>query len=296
MKSNTQKITESIKGIIVSVAVVILSQAIAYMIRDGKSRYLNWISLLIMGIQLAVFIPSSGILGNEPTEKFFDITGSITYLITLGILVLNLKKISKRQMFVYIAAAIWCIRLGWFLFTRIQRNNGVDDRFTEMKQNPLVFLIVWTIQGLWVFLTLLSILIISQTEDIYGIKIVNYVGMIIWIVGFVIEVVADHQKAIFRSNPENRGKWISSGLWSRSRHPNYFGEIVMWIGISLVCIQDFKQYKKTLLLSISPIFVAFLLIFISGIPLLEKKANEKFGKNEEYKKYRERTPILIPRL
>lgn len=296
MKNNTKKVVDSIKGILVSLVVVAVSQIIAYMIRDGKSMYLNWISALAMAIQFAVFLPSSGVFGNEPTEKFFDITGSITYLTTILILFMNLDNVSRRQMFVYIAASIWCIRLGWFLFTRILRNNGIDDRFTKMKQNPLVFLIVWTLQGLWVFLTLLSILILSQREDANDVKIVNYVGMIIWTLGFAIEVVADYQKAVFRSNPENRNKWISTGLWSKSRHPNYFGEITMWFGIALVCIQDFSQYKRTLLLFISPLFVAFLLIFISGIPLLEKKADEKFGKDEEYKKYRNNTPILIPRL
>jgi steroid 5-alpha reductase family enzyme len=119
------------------------------------------------------------------------------------------------------------------------------------------------------------------------------IGFLIWIFGFAIEVVADAQKSRFRADPMNKGKFIDTGLWARSRHPNYFGEIVLWIGVAVIALPILRGWQWVTL--ISPVFVTLLLTRISGVPMLEKRADEKWGGQEDYEAYKERTPVLIPR-
>ncbi|MFP4656189.1 MAG: DUF1295 domain-containing protein [Candidatus Woesearchaeota archaeon] len=102
-----------------------------------------------------------------------------------------------------------------------------------------------------------------------------------------IESFSDFQKLTFKKQPKNKGRFIKSGLWKYSRHPNYFGEILCWIGVYVFC----GVWMWGL---ISPIFITTMLLFVSGIPLLEKKADEKWGGSREYQKYKHETPILIP--
>ena len=120
------------------------------------------------------------------------------------------------------------------------------------------------------------------------------IGFLIWSCGFVIEVVADIQKSRFNANPENKGKFIQTGLWSRSRHPNYFGEIILWFGVTMIALPVLQGWQWVAL--ISPVFVTILITRISGIPLLEKKADKKWGGHEDYQIYKQKTPVLIPRL
>ena len=118
-----------------------------------------------------------------------------------------------------------------------------------------------------------------------------FIGFFFWVLGFVIEILADNQKKIFRENPVNKGKFISSGLWAWSRHPNYFGEIILWLGISIIAFPSMEGGEFLGL--ISPIFVYVLLTKISGIPMLEKSSDSKWGLDENYIKYKSTTPILF---
>jgi steroid 5-alpha reductase family enzyme len=187
--------------------------------------------------------------------------------------------------------SIWALRLGAFLFIRIHNNNGVDSRFTELKQSNFTFLMTWTLQGVWVFMMLVPLLVISQRKSIRSrLGYLDYIGICIWIFGFVFEVVADQQKSNFKSDPENKGKFISTGLWAISRHPNYFGEITMWIGVALCAFSGVPTFS----VFISPVFITLLLIFVSGIPMLEKKADERYGADEKYQEYKRNTPVLVP--
>lgn len=279
--------------LVISVAVLI-SQLVAYFGAEKGTRFLNYIALYIMAVQWIAFLFFSGIFGNAPTEKFYDLTGSLTYISVLLYVYFTRATRSWRQTLIAVFALIWSARLGYFLFRRISRNNGVDERFTELKKNLLSFLVAWTLQGLWIFLTISGILIVYQQNDEYKLLKTNYLGIALWFFGFFFEVVADMQKTFFKANPENKDKWISTGLWSLCRHPNYFGEIVLWIGVALTSVQELKFCRRNLMLLISPAFVAFLLIFVSGIPILERKADLRFGNNEEYKEYKKNTPVLIP--
>ncbi|MBF0237268.1 MAG: DUF1295 domain-containing protein [SAR324 cluster bacterium] len=244
---------------------------------------------IIFLIQWIAFIPAFIF----QTEKFFDLIGSMTYLLIMILAVFLSAEIDGRSILLLVLVMIWAIRLGLFLFNRIQKT-GKDSRFDKIKPFFLPFLLTWTIQGLWVTFTLAAAISAITTTHRKDMGIPALIGLIIWLSGFVFEVVADHQKRSFRANPDNQGKFIDSGLWALSRHPNYFGEIVLWIGIAVIAIPVLQGWLWLSL--ISPVFVIILLTRISGIPLLEKAADKQWLEQEAYQAYKERTPLLIPKL
>ena len=237
-------------------------------------------------IQWLAFIPAY--LLN--TEKFFDLTGSITYISVIIIAVFLGPIVDGRSILLMMLVVIWASRLGCFLFHRI-RNVGKDVRFDELKPSFIRFLSAWTLQGLWVSITLSAALAAITTTARKELGIFALGGFLMWIIGFAIEVTADVQKSRFRADPQNDGKFIRTGLWARSRHPNYFGEIVLWIGVAIIALPVLRSWQWFTL--ISPIFVTLLLTHISGIPILERRADEKWGEQDDYKIYKERTPILL---
>lgn len=243
-------------------------------------------------IQWLVFIPAYIF----QTEKFFDLTGSITYISVIGVSLCYSRysvPLDARSILLAVLVVVWAIRLGTFLFSRIQKA-GKDDRFDELKPSLFRFLNVWTIQGLWVTFTLAAALVAITTTTRKELDIFAILGLLVWLFGFIIEVVADVQKSRFNADPANKGKFIQTGLWSRSRHPNYFGEIVLWIGIAIIALPVLQGWAWIAL--ISPLFVAILLTRISGIPLLQKKADKKWGGQADYEEYKKSTPVLIPKL
>lgn len=240
-------------------------------------------------IQWLAFIPAYIF----QTEKFFDLTGSLTY-ITVTILALALSgNLEPRAILLAALVILWAVRLGTFLVGRI-RKAGKDDRFDEIKPDFFRFLNAWTIQALWITFTASAALITITSTTRKGLDVFAVLGAMVWIVGFVIEVIADAQKSRFNADPANKGKFIRTGLWSRSRHPNYFGEIVLWIGIAIIAIPVLQGWQWVAM--VSPLFVTLLLTRISGIPLLEKKADAKWGGQADYEEYKKSTPVLIPRV
>ena len=240
-------------------------------------------------IQWLVFIPSYWF----QTEKFFDLTGSLTYISITIMAVLVSPVIDNRSLLLAGLVVIWAVRLGSFLFRRI-RKAGKDDRFDELKPSFFRFLNVWTIQGLWVTFTVAAALVAITSSSRKELDVFAIVGLLICVLGFTIEVVADNQKSLFSANPENKGKFIQTGLWSRSRHPNYFGEILLWVGVAIIALPVLQGWQWFAM--ISPFFVTLLLTRVSGVPLLEKKADTKWGGQEDYENYKKKTPVLIPRL
>jgi steroid 5-alpha reductase family enzyme len=226
------------------------------------------------------------------TEKFFDLTGSITYISVTVMAVLLSPVVDGRSILLLALVVIWATRLGTFLFLRIQKA-GKDARFDDIKPSFIRFLNTWTLQGLWVTFTLAAALAAITTTTRKELGWFALIGLLVWVFGFAIEVMADAQKSRFRADPENKGKFIHTGLWARSRHPNYFGEIVLWIGVAIIALPTLQGWQWVTL--ISPVFVALLLTRISGVPMLEKRADEKWGGQEDYEAYKERTPVLIPR-
>jgi len=240
-------------------------------------------------IQWLAFIPAY----LQQTEKFYDITGSITYISVITIALFFSSGVDTRSILLWALVVIWAIRLGSFLFRRIQKA-GKDDRFDEIKPSFIRFLNAWTIQALWVTFTMAAALVAITTTNRKELDIFAVIGFLVWALGFSIEVLADSQKGRFNANPDNKGRFIQTGLWSRSRHPNYFGEITLWVGVAVITLPVLQGWQWVAL--ISPVFVMLLITRVSGVPLLEKKADQKWGGHEDYEAYKKRTPVLIPRL
>ncbi len=260
---------------------------------DQGSVNISGISLIyfccafIFLAQWLVFIPSYIF----ETEHYFDLTGSLTYVSVTLLAILFTVDISLRDILLVLFVWIWAFRLGSFLFIRVKKA-GSDGRFDLMKKDFWWFLMTWTIQGLWVFLTLAMALAAITSESKMAIDIFAIVGTLIWIFGFSIEAVADQQKTNFKDDPDNKDKFITVGLWSWSRHPNYFGEMVLWIGIAVIAFPVLIGWQLVAL--ISPIFVIFLLTRISGITMLESRGYKKWKDDPAYIDYLERTSVLVP--
>jgi len=224
------------------------------------------------------------------TEKFYDLTGSLTFLL-LSHLSYDKSNKSRRQTVQSWMVFAWAVRLGLFLFIRIMKD-GEDKRFDKAKQNPSVMFKFWTVQGIWVFVTLLPTLLLNSSRRNPPIGSRDYIGWAIWTIGFVFEVVADAQKTYFRTYPANKGKFITTGLWSISRHPNYFGEISLWFGLYISASSGLSGLGYLSVLS--PILVMLLITKVSGIPLLAAAGKKKWGEDPEYQRYVENTPVLVP--
>ena len=280
----------SVIGIVVA---VVIGALVALAGSDG-SITVGWVpvfalcALLSYVVNWAVFIPSN----RARTEHYFDLTGSATYLAVTAVALLLSDDLDTRAVIAAAMVAVWALRLGSFLFRRVRRD-GRDGRFDEIKVDPLRFFMTWTLQGLWVLLTVAAALAIITGLERRSIGWVAIVGIVVWVVGFTIEVVADRQKSAFKQDPANQGRFISTGLWSWSRHPNYFGEIVLWTGIAIMAVPVLSGWRWVVL--VSPVFVFLLLTRVSGIPMLEARAEKRWGDQEEFKAYTRDTSVLVPR-
>jgi len=276
-----------------SVAIIVVIGALIALagsqgsIKLGKFPLYAFAVLLAFGIQWIVFIPSF----LNKTEKFFDLTGSITYItVTLLAVLLNPVK-DIRSIIIFILVTIWAARLGLFLYNRIKKA-GEDRRFRELKTSFPKFLVTWTLQGLWVTFSLAAALVVITSDTKVSFDIFALIGIVVWLIGFSIEAISDRQKSLFKADTNNKDKFIKTGLWSWSRHPNYFGEIVLWIGIAIIALPVLAGWQWFTL--ISPIFVTLLLTKISGVPMLEKRADEKWGGQADYEAYKANTSVLVP--
>jgi steroid 5-alpha reductase family enzyme len=244
--------------------------------------------ILAFAIQWIAFVPAYLL----QTERFFDLTGGLTYITVALVAVLLSDAPDARSYLLLAMVAIWAARLASYLFLRI-RKAGVDKRFDAIKPSFPRFLNTWTLQGLWVTLTLSAALAAITTTERVDLGTVTAIGIVVWVVGIGMEATADAQKSRFRADPANKGRFIHTGLWSWSRHPNYFGEILLWVGVAIVALPALRGWQWVTL--ISPVFVALLLLRVSGVPLLEKAADEKWGGQLDYEAYKHRTSLLLPR-
>ncbi len=283
---------KSLRALIVISIVTALGLGVSWAAGLGGLQWQGWSIFLLCGwlafvINWVAFIPSAV----AQTEKFYDLTGTLTYMTVTGVALWLSGEFDPRALIVAGCIFVWCARLGVFLFTRIGAA-GEDRRFRQIKTNPMRFLTAWTIQGLWVTLTSAAALAILTSPVRVGVDVFLIAGLALWLLGFGIEVVADGQKSKFRKDPTNKDRFITTGLWAWSQHPNYFGEIVLWTGIAVMAIPTLQGWAWITL--ISPVFVTLLLTKVSGIPLLDKSAKERWGEDAEYQAYIARTSKLIP--
>lgn len=257
------------------------------------------VALFFSGIFLVQWL-GFGVAWTLKTERYYDLTGSLTYLVVVMLAWRLGQPASWGANLLFVAVAVWATRLGSFLFLRVIEV-GEDQRFRHIKVSAPRFLMAWTLQGAWVAITVSAVLVAllpaqgapAEPRGVFS-TTVFALGYIVAIAGLALEIAADQQKMRFRKNPENRGRFIHTGLWSRSRHPNYFGEILFWLGLAVAATPSMSgiQYAAWL----SPLFVYFLLTRLSGIPTLAKRGQKLWGDDPAYQAYLATTPRLLPRL
>ena len=245
-------------------------------------------TLLAFLVQWLAFIPAF----KYQTERYYDLCGSCTYVLLVATALTYIEQLDFRTLLLSSLVVIWALRLGLFLFRRIIQD-GADRRFNEIKPNFFRFLVAWTLQGLWIVVTLSSALAAITSEVKKPIDVAAIIGLVVWLSGFTFEVIADYQKRVFRQSQQGEKGFIHTGLWAYSRHPNYFGEIVLWTGISIIAFPVLSGWQYVTL--ISPVFVTLLLVRISGIPMLEASADKRWQGNAQYEAYKKSTPVLVPR-
>jgi steroid 5-alpha reductase family enzyme len=246
-----------------------------------------WCALLAFGLQWLAFVPAY----LKQTELFYDLTGSLGFISATLLALLLADTLDARSLLLAACVLIWAARLGGFLFLRIFQD-GADSRFDRIKPDPLRFFITWSLQGLWILVAAGCALAAISAIERSPLTAMDALGAGLWLLGWLIEVIADWQKRQFRAAGKGEG-FIQSGLWRYSRHPNYFGEIMLWTGIAMLALPALQGWQLATL--VSPVFVYLLLTRVSGIPLLEKKADEKWGARPDYQRYKSSTPVLVPR-
>ena len=278
---------KSIINLIISIAVFLFAVFIA-----GATE----IDIVLRAVVLAFVIQWIAFLPAYifQTEKFYDLTGSLTYLTVVWYALTfssnHFSDLSISNITIVLLITFWALRLGSFLFMRIHKD-GEDKRFRSIKPSATQFFMTWTLQGLWVSLCSMCALTAISSESGVVVNALFYIGLALFIYGFSIEIIADKQKSRFRSIPENRDSFITTGLWAKSRHPNYFGEIVLWTGIACISFSSLKGMQYLTL--ISPIFTYLLLVYVSGVRMLEARADKKWGNDQTYIKYKDETSKLL---
>lgn len=270
---------------------VVLGAFISWAGSDGGDRFgsvpvFALCGALAFAVNWLAFVPA--VL--TQTERYYDLVGGITYISVTTVAVLLSGELDLRATLVAAMVMFWSLRLASFLFLRISKSGG-DDRFDNIKNRPPRFLLAWTLQGLWVLLTAAAALAVITGGAREPLGAIGVIGIAVWAIGILIEIVADRQKSAFKDNPDNKGKFINVGLWAWSRHPNYFGEILLWTGMAIVAVPVLQGWQWATL--ISPVFVAFLLIKVSGVPMLEEKADNRWGGQDDYEEYKRNTPVLM---
>jgi steroid 5-alpha reductase family enzyme len=260
----------------------------------GSAPQAGWPAVFVCaGLAFAVnwlaFVPAALF----QSDRFYDTTGALTYLTVIAAACAASWPLDPRSAIVAGMVAVWTVRLGSFLFTRIHAAGGTDVRFAKIKVNPPRFLVAWTLQALWVIFTASAALVIITAPEPAPLDGFFWAGAALWVIGFAFEVIADEQKRRFRADPANHGTFITTGLWAWSQHPNYFGEITLWAGILVIAIPQLAGWNWLVVLS--PLFVALLLTRVSGINLLDAIAKKRWGDDPAWQAYVARTSVLFPR-
>ena len=255
----------------------------------GFNSFKFLISMAVL-IQFVIFLPSFLF----QTEKFYDLTGSLTYISVTSIAYFSLDNPSTIDTILYLYVIVWAGRLGIFLFRRINKD-GKDERFDKAKKKFFWFLQYWMGQAAWVvFSAGASILaILSPVEA--ELEVLAFIGIFLWWSGFLIEVISDYQKRKFRETSDPKTEFISTGLWARSRHPNYFGEITLWVGMAVISLSSLSGIEYVTAV-VSPLFVYLLLRKAEGVPMLERIADERYGELSDYQEYKANTPVLMMKI
>ena len=284
---------DPLRAIVEITLIVAVGAAFAWAGSQGGVEVGGWsvfalCAALSFGLNVVFFVPAYAF----QTERYFDIAGSCTHLLMLASALYLSDRFAPRDLVLAGMVAFWAVRLGSFLFGRVTRD-GSDGRFDRIKVRFGRFLMAWVLQGLWVLFTGACALAAITSDHQAPLGVLAIIGLALWLLGIAIEITADNQKSRFRRVPENKGRFITIGLWSWSQHPNYFGEILLWSGVALVALPAISGWQYATL--ISPVLSYVLLTRISGVPLLDARAERRWGDDPDYKRYIQETPVLVPR-
>ncbi len=248
------------------------------------------IFLVIVLLQIIFFIYAA----LRKTDKVTDLSYGLTFVVAvLFAYLINIEYVSIFKTVLLILVSLWGIRLSTYLFIRILKT-GKDKRFDGVRENFKRFASFWLLQAVSIFIILLPTTYILITKETMSLNWISNIGLVIALLGILIEGIADSQKFIFKNKVENKGKWINTGLWKYSRHPNYLGEIMMWVGVFIYGIVYINGIE--LLTILSPIYITFLLVSVSGIPTLEREYDKRYGEDKEYQEYKKKTGKLLPKI
>ncbi|CAM6117412.1 unnamed protein product [Calypogeia fissa] len=249
--------------------------------------YLAITAFVTIGIQFTFFI----IAYTLRIDKVTDFAGTINFVV-IAVLTFFLKHTYHFRQIVLTAFVVaWGLRLGIFLLLRILAW-GEDNRFDDKRENLVRFAVFWILQAVWVWTVSLPVTVVNEVSRNPGLTAQDYIGWVMWGSGVVIEALADQTKLNFKNDPKNKGKWTDAGVWGWSRHPNYFGEILLWWGVFVAATPVLKGGQWAVVAG--PVFLTLLLLFVSGIPLLESSADKRHGSKAEYIQYKKQTSPLIP--
>ncbi len=249
-----------------------------------------WYLLLASLAINAVFFVFAAILR---TDVFTDITYSLSFAVLSVFLYVSLRPGSTTALATLAMVVLWAIRLGSYLFFRIMHIK-VDHRFDDRRNSVVAFGSFWLLQAVSAWIIMLPVTgIVLADGRISEIPVTAFVPFVaLFVAGLTLETVADAQKYSFKRRKENEHRFMSSGVWRFSRHPNYLGEIVVWWSLALPGAFVFTGLEW--LYFLGPLHITLLLLFVSGIPLLEKSADKKWGGDEAYREYKAGTPLLVP--
>jgi steroid 5-alpha reductase family enzyme len=243
--------------------------------------------LIIFGYFFTIFL--IGQIKND--NSIVDMAWGAGFVLMANFTFFRSTLFSLKGILITVFITIWGSRLTYHI---LKRNLGKpeDYRYVEMRQKwgdkfvrIKAFLNVYLLQGVILYIVSLPVIYGNGSMNV-EFKWFNYLGIILWIIGFFFESVGDHQLKVFKRKAENKGKIMDQGLWAYTRHPNYFGDSTMWWGIFLIVIDSFAG----LWIIIGPILMTYLLVFVSGVKLLEKK----YEGRPEYEEYKKRTNSFIP--
>lgn len=222
------------------------------------------------------------------TDKVTDLSYGLTFVIIALVLLANGDPSQRPQLALSLMVALWGVRLAGYLLFRIVQI-GRDKRFDGVRENFWRFFRFWFFQGIAVWVIMLPVTLWFSRPGPWSVLMT--IGTVIWAAGLLIETAADAQKFVAKRQPGGEARWMHTGLWRYSRHPNYFGELPVWWGIFVFVAGDLSGWQWLAVLG--PIAITFLLLRVTGIPTLEASANRKWGGNPEYEAYRRRTSRLV---
>jgi steroid 5-alpha reductase family enzyme len=247
-----------------------------------------------IALSFAIALALNGAFFAVAAIRRTDVVTDLSYSLTFALLAIVLPFTGGHepvQLVASLLVLVWAVRLGTYLFRRILRMK-VDHRFDEMRDKPLRFARFWLLQAIAVAVILLPVSYLLDRNSAPGFGAWAIAGAVVWLIGLLIEAAADAQKSAFRAKGANRGRFITTGLWRYSRHPNYFGEILVWWGLFVYAVPFLDGAAFAVV--IGPAFITLLLLFVSGIPPLERSAEQKYGDDPAYRDYKRRTSVLVP--